>query len=47
MPKLVPDEFKGGLRVTAKKVYSLMEARINSIRGIELSLNINNLLAQQ
>jgi DNA polymerase-3 subunit alpha len=40
-----PDEFKGGLRVTAKKVYSLMDARISSIRAIELSLNVNNLLA--
>jgi len=43
--EISPDEFKGGLRVTAKKVYSLMDARISSIRAIELSLNVNNLLA--
>ncbi|HNG10425.1 MAG TPA: DNA polymerase III subunit alpha, partial [Agitococcus sp.] len=38
-----PDEFKGGLRVTGKKVYSLLDARLNSIRSLELALAINNL----
>jgi DNA polymerase-3 subunit alpha len=37
------DEFKGGLRVTGKKVYSLLDARLNSIRSLELALAINNL----
>ena len=40
-----PDDFKGGLRVTAKKVYSLLDARLNAIRALELVLSIEGLSA--
>jgi DNA polymerase-3 subunit alpha len=38
-----PDDFKGGLRVTAKKAYTLMDARMTSVRTVELTLNLSQL----
>ena len=40
-----PDDFKGGLRVTAKKAYTLMDARMSSVRTVELTLNLSQLTA--
>jgi DNA polymerase-3 subunit alpha len=40
-----PDDFKGGLRVTAKKAYTLMDARMTSVRTVELVLNLSQLSA--
>ncbi len=40
-----PDDFKGGLRVTAKKAYTLMDARMISVRAVELTLNLSQLKA--
>lgn len=38
-----PDDFKGGLRVTAKKAYTLMDARVGSLRTVELTLDLQSL----
>ena len=41
--EISPDEYSGGFRVTARKVYPVAEARINAARTLELTLDMLNL----
>ncbi|HEX5361709.1 MAG TPA: DNA polymerase III subunit alpha [Fluviicoccus sp.] len=45
--EISPDEYSGGFRVTARKVYSVADARINAARTLELTLDMKTLQLAQ